>query len=108
MTDKTLEKDSKVKVISAIWGCATGMLGICVPLVLITDSGATLPLAVILGASGSSIVIWSVSGNNENQNQLTSNIQNLEERIVNLEVISSTSELDFQDKLLQLESKVDT
>lgn len=107
MTDKTVEKNPKVQVISAIWGCATGMLGICVPFAAITDSGATLPLAVILGASSSSVVVWSVSGNNENQKQLISNVHNLEERVVNLEAISSTNEFDFQHQLLQLESSVD-
>ncbi|MGB3511085.1 MAG: hypothetical protein WBA93_17995 [Microcoleaceae cyanobacterium] len=88
MIDKTLEKDPKVKVISAIWVCATGILGICVPLTAITDSGAALPLAIILGASGSSVVVLSVSGNNENQKKLINNVQDLEEKIVNLEASS--------------------
>ena len=52
----------KIGTTAIIWGFATGMLAICIPLVSMTDSGIILPLAVILGAAGSTVVVWLSSG----------------------------------------------
>jgi hypothetical protein len=48
----------KIGATAIIWGFATGMLAICIPLVNITDSGIVLPLAVIIGATGSTLSVW--------------------------------------------------
>ncbi len=48
----------KLAATAIIWGFATGMLGICIPLVSMTDSGFILPLAVIIGASFTTAVVW--------------------------------------------------
>ena len=48
----------KLAATAIIWGFATGMLGICIPLVSMTDSGVILPLAVIIGASFTTAVVW--------------------------------------------------
>ncbi len=48
----------KIGTTAIIWGFSTGMLAICIPLVSITKSGIILPLAVILGATGSTIAVW--------------------------------------------------
>ena len=52
MSHKSAESNPKVRATTAIWGCAVGMLGICIPLVAITNSGIILPLLVIIGAAG--------------------------------------------------------
>jgi hypothetical protein len=52
----------KIGTTAIIWGFATGMLAICIPLVSMTESGIILPLAVILGATGSTVVVWLSSG----------------------------------------------
>ena len=52
MGQKSTKQISKVKATSSIWGFATGMLAICIPLVAITDSGILLPFLVALSAAG--------------------------------------------------------
>ena len=62
MASQTLGKGSKIGATAIIWGFATGMLAICIPLVSMTESGIILPMAVILGATASSVVVWLSSG----------------------------------------------
>ncbi len=44
MNHNSTESNSKVRATAAIWGCATSMLGLCIPLVAISKSGVILPL----------------------------------------------------------------
>ena len=62
MASQTLGKGSKIGATAIIWGFATGMLAICIPLVSMTESGIILPMAVILGATASTVVVWLSSG----------------------------------------------
>ena len=97
---------SKVFATAIIWAFATGMLGICVPLVSLTNSGVILPLLAIFGASLSTIVVWRPL--NPRVRQLTeqvANLQTLEQRVKNLEAICSSPEFDLQKLLKQLEPK---
>jgi hypothetical protein len=48
----------KIGTTAIIWGFATGMLAICIPIISMTGSGIILPLVVILGAALSTIVVW--------------------------------------------------
>lgn len=89
----------KIAAIAIIWSLATGMLAICIPLVSITQSGMILPLAVILGVNWSTRIIWQSSIQNA---ELMSNIQPLNERVVNLEAICS-DEVEKQKKLRQID-----
>ncbi|MCL1469326.1 hypothetical protein [Argonema antarcticum] len=100
------EKDIRAAATSKIWGMATGMLAICIPLSAITRSGAILPLAVISGATIGTVVVWrdSERGNKRNA-ELINNAKKLEERVANLEIICSNEELDLRKRLKQLESK---
>ena len=60
------------------------MLGICVPLVAITESGVILPLLVILGAGGGTAAVWFSPDKSHPEE---SDVKALEERIINLETI---------------------
>lgn len=94
----------KIATTAIIWGFATGMLAICIPIVGMTQSGVILPLAVILGASVGTVVVWKSSGRrSRNISDLTNSVQLLNERIVNLEAICSSGESDVQNRLKQLE-----
>ncbi len=62
MESKPLGVGFKIGTTAIIWGFGTGMLAICIPLVSMTGSGIILPLAVILGAAVSTIVVWLSSG----------------------------------------------
>ena len=88
MGHKSTEKNPKVKATSAIWGCAIGMLGVCIPLVAITESGIILPLLVILGAGGGTAAVWFAPDKRQLQEaHLAQTVKALEERVMNLETI---------------------
>lgn len=88
MGHKSTEKTSKVKATSSIWGYATGMLAICIPIVAITESGILLPFLVALGAAGGTAAIWFAPDKPEPEEiELAQTVKMLEERVINLETI---------------------
>jgi len=91
MGRKSTESNPKVRATGAIWGLATAMLGLCIPLVAITSSGIILPLLVILGAVGGTAAVW-LSSTQHQQAGLRSAqaVKALEERIVALETICTS------------------
>jgi hypothetical protein len=100
------EKDIRVAATSRLWGFATGMLAICIPLTAVTRSGVILPIAVLLTAAVGTIAVWRKSDNQPRINPLlTNNIKALEQRVANLEIICSSQELDLQSKIKHLESE---
>lgn len=100
------ERDIRVAATSKIWGIATGMLALCIPLSTFTRSGPILPLAVISGAAVGTVAVWRSSDNKSKTNPLlTNSIKELEQRVANLEIICSSQELDLLNKIKQLESK---
>lgn len=62
MERKTSGIGYKIGTTAIIWGFATGMLAICIPIISMTGSGIILPLAVIVGTTVSTIVVWLSSG----------------------------------------------
>lgn len=108
MARKAEKTGLKIVTTAIIWGFATGMLAICIPLVAVTRSGVILPLAVILGASGSTAVVWRSSKKHQhsgNMPELMNTVKQLNQRVGNLEVICSSNEFDIQKRLKQLESR---
>lgn len=89
----------KLAATAIIWGFATGMLGICIPLVSMTDSGVILPLAVIIGASFTTTVVW-LSFNRVSRNtvELSNNIESLKEQEATLETIDNKEKEKFDDQ----------
>jgi hypothetical protein len=49
--------DPRVQVTSTIWGYATGMLALCIPLVSLSKGAAMIPLAVTLGAGAGTVAV---------------------------------------------------
>ena len=99
------ERDTRIAATSTIWGLATIMLALCIPLVAITNSGAILPLAVVLAATVATVTVWR-SWDDSSRNRLSTNsVKQLEQRVTNLEIIYSSQELDLHHKIKQLESK---
>ncbi|MCJ8282374.1 MAG: hypothetical protein MJK14_21725 [Rivularia sp. ALOHA_DT_140] len=76
-------KTGRVAATSVIWGVSAGMLAICIPLVIVTKTGAILPLATILGAAVATFAVW--IGENK-----SSQVKRLEERIAFLEKMVTT------------------
>ncbi|HAX78446.1 MAG TPA: hypothetical protein DCY88_22115 [Cyanobacteria bacterium UBA11372] len=98
------EKDIRLKVTTRIWGCAVGMLGICIPLTAVTNSGPIIPLGVVAGAAVGTAVVWR-SGDKKSQPELAPNqLKQIEQRLANLETIVGSDDLDLRLKIKQLES----
>jgi len=88
MGRKSSKRNPKVRATATIWGVATGMLAICIPLVPITGGGIILPLLVILGAGGGTVAVWLSSQQSEKEAlRLAQQVEILEERIITLETI---------------------
>lgn len=105
MLPPTQRKTSQVIATGLVWGFATGMLGICVPLVAMTQGNLVLPLSVILGASVSTIAIWR-SPNQPFKSSFSSvSGRDLEQRISNLEAICSNGEFAAEKWAKQLKSE---
>lgn len=84
-------KDIKVESTINVWGFATGMLGICIPLTSISQTGIILPLAAIAGATIATVAIW--SNENPKITTLSDNFQQIEQRLRTLETIASDGDL---------------
>ena len=95
---------TKIATTAIIWGFATGMMAICIPLVAISRSGIILPLAVILGASTSTVTVWRDA--NQKAVELANNLQQIEQRIRNLETICSSEDFDFNHQFKQLDNSI--
>lgn len=88
MKRKPTASNIQVWATAVIWGCSVGMLGICIPLVALTDSGIILPLLVVLGASVGTTAVWLTPGKRQQeQAHLNQTMRLLKERVTNLEVI---------------------
>ncbi|MBD1870758.1 hypothetical protein H6F88_21305 [Oculatella sp. FACHB-28] len=94
-------KTQQVVATGLIWGFATGMLALCIPLVSLTQGSLILPLGVITGAIVGTVAIWRQGSRSSTGDSNPS--KNLEERVANLEVILGKDEVDLQNRLKQLE-----
>lgn len=101
MKNNSERNGARVGATAIVWSLATGIMAICIPLVKISQSGVILPLAVITGVSISTIAIW--LGSNQKAVKLSDNFQQIEQRVRDLEAISSIEELDLKRKIKQLE-----
>ena len=58
MKYQTPGKGSQLGATAIIWGLTTAIMGISIPIVSITQSGPVLPIAIIVGATASTIAVW--------------------------------------------------
>jgi hypothetical protein len=105
MGRRSKHRSPQVTATGIIWGCATGMLAICIPLVDESDSGAWLPLAVVAGAATGTVAVWRSPQRDETQLPTLNSQLPLEQRVANLEAICSSSEFDLPARLKQLETR---
>ncbi|HEX8296274.1 MAG TPA: hypothetical protein VF593_08235 [Chthoniobacteraceae bacterium] len=95
-------EDQRAKALANVWGFALVMLVVCVPLCAMFRT-AVIPLTIIAGAAVVTLYIWSRgekdSGVQDAENEsLRTKIQELEERLANVEVINR-----FEDRLAEKE-----
>ena len=93
-------KGSLIGITAVIWAFATAMLGICIPLVSITQSGLVLPLTVILVTGFVTTVLWLTPVEQVQRiSELTKTMELLEQRVTDLETIDLEDELEPPPKL---------
>ena len=93
---KKKRKDPRTEIIPAIWGITAGILGICIPLAAVTDSGPFLPVVALLGATVSSCVVWLTR-----QPQQQAPNEELEKAVVYLSQRVAQLEIDTRDMELR-------
>ena len=103
MNDISEKNGFKVGTTAIIWGFATAMMALSIPLVAISHSGAVLPLAVILGTSVSTVAIW--RSDNKKSVESFKDFQQLEQRVRDLETICSSEDFDTIKQFKQLDKK---
>jgi hypothetical protein len=97
--------DFRVAATSKIWGTTVGILALCIPLSVVTRSGAILPLAAIGGAAAGTVAVWRSDEKKSQPNALQQQkIELLETRIANLETIISSNDFELHMKIQQLEA----
>lgn len=97
---------AKIPTTAIIWGFATGMMAICIPIIDMTEDAIILPLAIVLGATGCTIAVW-LSGTRQRGeiDELTDKFRVIQERVTDLETICSVQELELSKKFEQLKPK---
>ncbi|NEO44846.1 MAG: hypothetical protein F6K55_12220 [Moorea sp. SIO4A3] len=100
------EKSLNIRAMTTkqIWSYATGMLAIC----MIFAPGRyklAIPMIVIGGAATSTAFVWH-SHNKSDKTLLPNQVQQIEERLGNIETIVGRDDLEVNLKLKQLEEKI--
>ena len=106
MKRQSVGNGARIATTAIIWGFATGMMAICIPIIDMTNDAVILPLAVVLGTSISTVAVWR-NGNRQSGeiDELTNKFRVIQERITDLETICSARELEFGRKFEELEPK---
>lgn len=95
-------EDVRVQTTAAIWGMATGMMALSIPLSAVAHT-ALIPLAVLASAATGTVAVWRFGAKNEAGSGNTTpalskdatgdaaqkRIADLEERLANLETINN-------------------
>lgn len=83
-------KDARVQITKSVWVFSTAMMGISIPIVGMTHS-ILLPLCVLGAAAVSTVAVWlggKVSVQGRADNALQQQLQQLEDRLANVETMS--------------------
>ena len=99
------KKDIRVASTQKIWSYATGMLALCL-IFAPARNGVILPLSVVLGAAGSTTYVWR-SAQKSQESLHPNQMQQIEERLANLETIAASNDWNLQMRIKQLESSQD-
>ncbi len=83
-------KPGRVATTSVIWGTATGMVALCIPMLALAPNSVIVPLAVLLGATIATVTIWRNTASTDANLALLADLKELEQRVSNLEVICSS------------------
>ncbi|MBW4543572.1 MAG: hypothetical protein KME25_03850 [Symplocastrum torsivum CPER-KK1] len=91
--------DIRLPATSIIWGFATGMLALCLPLSNDTNHGTVISIAIVSAAAVSTVAVWQSSDKkSQTRNEASDRVKEFKERIANLEMIASSDHTNWQGK----------
>ncbi|MBC8123516.1 MAG: hypothetical protein H7Y22_16980 [Gemmatimonadaceae bacterium] len=101
------DENTRVKASFIVWGCATGMMAISIPLTALAGSGALIPLGVLAAAATATWKIWQLPSTRSDQasSLVDRRAKQLEERLSNLETIVLREDVDLKAKLTHLDAR---
>jgi hypothetical protein len=100
-------KSLKIAVITIAWGLLTSVLAISIFLASLTNDAVILPLAIAIGASGSIVAIWHTYRRQiKRMSELKHNVQILNRRIMALEAMFASNDLNIRENFKRIESSV--
>lgn len=88
-----LKPDIRLQTTIWIWGLSIPLLCTCVPIVVITDTGITLPVLVLIAVALGTSSVWYLASHQPNSKGLTE-LKQITDRIEILEAIASDDRLD--------------
>lgn len=94
--------EGRLATTAVIWGCATGMLAICLPLSNAPhhgSQGTIVSLAILIAATICSLSIWKRANPSAQSSEVSEQMKQLQERIMNLEAIASSENLDWRQSI---------
>jgi hypothetical protein len=103
MRPKPQESDGRLKGTVIIWIFATLLFALSVPIAALMHS-ALLPLVVLGGAAFATTVVWMLG--NRKQTATQKRVEELEERIANLEMLMCFSHRNEDDPVAFLEDDI--
>jgi hypothetical protein len=90
-----LEPDVRVRTTRSIWSITPALLGICIPLSMVTESGPAIPIVVLCAAAVSTVTVWMRGG--AGQTRPAEKQVSAQSRVQDLEAITN-----FEHKLLDV------
>ena len=92
--------DIRLPATSIIWGFATGMLAICLPLSNDTNHGTVISMAIVSAAAVSTVAVWQSSDKkSQSRNEASDRVKEFKERIANLEMIACSDNAKSQGRI---------
>lgn len=102
MHDKPIDKserDIRLKATMWIWSLSIPLFSICIPIIALTETGIIAPFLVLGSVVLGTASIWLFYSRSVNLIHLE--VEQLQSRVANLEVIASHDELDSKFKALE-------
>lgn len=95
---ENITKDIRYRTTIWIWSLSIPLLCACVPIIAISDIGIILPLCVLSTVVLATASVWYFAGKPIKSSE---EIEQLKERIQNLEYIATHDQLDSNFKILE-------
>lgn len=99
-----ITQDIRAIATKTIWSYATGMIALTMLFGPTAMKSGLLPITIVAGAAGGTAAVWRSPDRHSKKLSQGMEIEQLEQRVADLETIASAEGLDFEYRLKRLES----